>query len=465
MNRHHRSLAVVACCGFALVLGLACSNQVEAPPLQGQPPQGLNWEEGGPTFLTTPLSAEPYAGDSAPVLEAQARIPTGSTLHSQVILRSCGPLGGVCHNRKEYPDMRTPANFVALLGAPCNVQSGTPQGVFDRCERPGDRVTFGDDGHEHELGWIELVTGEEADEPSAEMPGLHLHLAEPVSEEELGRNNTTGQFYRTFVLEGEVQDLSYANFTTRWHRFDEGRHVVGSVPSYRVEQVSALVQVGIEQGDLNRNGIFGARPDADGYANGPISMIEPGDPETSYLVGRMRGHMEGQNVPGSRMPLANPPFSVAEMIALFCFIEGLSSTEGANLESAIDYQNCSYNDPATHEALAIEGAGKGWADRVAPLLDSNCGGCHSEERAEGDLALVGDGVYDDLLETSSKFDEMGRRFVIPGDPQNSYLFLKLIGDPSIAGKGMPIDPIEGVRTLSDEELADIETWITDGAAP
>ncbi|MCH2108732.1 MAG: hypothetical protein MK135_05350, partial [Polyangiaceae bacterium] len=207
------------------------------------------------------------------------------------------------------------------------------------------------------------------------------------------------------------------------------------------------------------------RPGEDGKSFGPLSLIEPGDPERSYLVGRLRGHMLGVNVPGSRMPLANPPFSVAEMLAMFCFIEGLNPDQGVNLDSDIDYVNCSYAQEERLDELAVEGRGSGWADRVQPLLEANCGGCHSRERAEGGLVLVGDGVRENLLSTKGKFDPEARQLIEPGDPTSSYLFLKLLGDESIVGKAMPFDPIEGERTLSEEELADIETWITDGAAP
>lgn len=450
----------------AVALVGACQGKAPAPELELSPPKGLEWGEGGPSFLTEAIEVEPYTGSDAAVLEAQERLPTGSDLHSEVILRSCGPLGGVCHNRKEYPDMRTPANFLALINAPCNVQSGTTEGVFDRCERPGDRVSFGDDGKEHELAWFEVIPGDapaqgEGDE---NMPGLHLHFDTPVEDDEI-RNYTTARFFRKFVESGEVSELSYATYSERWQSFDGGRHVVGRVPNYRKDAVQELVQIGIEQGDLNRNGIYGARPNAEGEVTGPISMIEPGDPETSYLIARMRGHMEEEAVPGSRMPLANPPFSVAEMVALFCYVEGLPADGRINLESDIDYKNCSYSAPETHPALSIEGAGKNWSDRVQPLIEANCGGCHSSDRAEGDLVLVGDDVYDFLLDNTSNEDPMGRTFIVPGDPLNSYLFLKLIGEESIAGKAMPIDPLLGVRELATEELADIEAWITDGAAP
>lgn len=465
----HLALAITGG-GAALV---ACGSVPEQSVVTGEPTPGLDWSGGTPSFLTEVVKATPYTGSDPTVLEAQDRLPTGSALHAEVILRSCGPLGGVCHNRKEYPALHTPASFLETIGAPCNIQSGTIEAIYDRCERPGDRIRLAGGG-EKEIGWLELVPNENAGEeggdevePSPDMPGLHLHLAEPVSppNEDEDRNRTTVQFVRTFVQGGEVQDLSYATYAGRWHLFDDGYHVVAEVPENRVDEITALLQVGIEQGDLNRNGTFGARPDDTGVTRGPVSLIEPGNPETSYLIARMRGHMMGEPIPGSRMPLANPPFSVAEMLALFCFVEGLPEDGMVNLASDIDYAGCSYADPITHAALAVEGVGSGWADRISPLLEGNCGGCHSADRAYGDLVLVGDGVYEMLTETISPTDPLRRKYIEPGNPQASYLYLKLIGDPSIDGDAMPVDPIAGVRTLAQEELSDVETWITNGAPP
>lgn len=448
-----------------LSLVVACYGKAPLPEVQDHAPDGLDWTDRGPTFLVEAVSAESYEGDDPAVIEAQLRLSTGSELHSEVVLRSCGPLGGVCHNKKEYPDMRTPSNFVGLIGAPCNVQSGSPEAVFDRCERPGDRVRFDGDPGNYEIGWIEVIAGATGGAVGTAMPGLHLHLGAAISKDDLNNRWTTARFLRTFVSDGQVDEISYATYTGRFYLLEGGTHVVAEVPDYRTDAVAELIGAGVEQGDLNRNGTFGARPDENNKVWGPVSLIEAGDPESSYIVARMRGHMGDQLVPGSRMPLANPPFSVAEMIALFCFIEGLPANGEINLESDIDYKNCSYSNPETHPALAVEGAGKGWSDRISPLLEANCGGCHSSDRKEGDLILVGTDVYDYLTETPSLTDPKGRKYVVPGDAQNSYLFLKLLGDKSIEGKQMPLDPLEGVRTLSAEEMADIETWITDGAAP
>jgi hypothetical protein len=441
-----------------------CSAPAKEAVVTDKPPAGLDWGSGVPSFVSEVVGAAGYSGTDENTRAAAAEFSTAADLHAKVILRSCGPLSGVCHNKKEYPDLHTSYNFLAAIGAPCNVQPGTPESVFDRCERPGDRVAF-DGGAEVEIGYIEYIPyaddDQEVEDESATRPGLHIHLADPVSGES-GRDRTI-RFVRTFVKDGNVEDISFASLRSRLFYFDEGRHVVADT-RYNERAVNELLAVGIEQGDLNRNGILGARPDGDGNTRGPTQLIVRGSPETSYLVARMRGIMEGETVPGTRMPLANPPFSTPEMLALFCFIEGLPADGDINLDSPINYEACSYSDPALQDGLRIEGVGTGWKERIAPLLEANCGGCHSEERAEGELILVGKGAYDAIVSAPSYFDSE-LTLVVPGDLENSYLYKKLIGDPSIFGDPMPLDPLLGVRKLDDRELEDIRMWIESGALP
>ena len=48
----------------------------------------------------------------------------------------------------------------------------------------------------------------------------------------------------------------------------------------------------------------------------------------------------------------------------------------------------------------------------------------------------------------------------PGDPERSYLILKLRGDPTIAGARMPFD---GPPYLTSEQIEGIAAWIRAGA--
>lgn len=438
---------------------LVCLTPLAACDRDAWDPGEIEFEPDRPE-PSEPTDIPPYTGDDPYVLEAQANLPTGLDLHQKVIYRTCTPNGGVCHNSKEFPDLRTPANFVAAFGANCNIQYGEYQSVFDGCERTGDRFkieggAFGQTG-QVELGWIDVIPGEPfAGEglPPEDAPGLHIHFGDPLPGD-IVDSYGSAEFERNFIDGGEVKKLTYATFSTRWWILPGRTHAIGEVREYQVDQVNNLLSVGIVGGDPNRNGVFGARE------GDPVHLLSPGDPETSYLIARLRGVMLGEEVPGSRMPLANQPFTIAEMLALFCFVEGFPEGGGEDdLAGRIDYANCSYSaDPA---GLNLLGEGVTWEARISKILEFNCGGCHNEVSLQAGLNLVGDGVYERLLMPSTQNPEMA--LITPNEPENSYLYLKLIDDASIVGNPMPYNPLTGEGTLSEAEIADVLTWITNGA--
>ncbi len=452
MNTTRKLILVV----LAALLVAACGQQPTAKEVLGSK---IDFTPDRPSSAGD-KQVEAYTGDDPTVLEAQERFHTGLDLHSKVIYRTCTPNGGVCHNQKEYPDLHTPANFFSTVGAPCNVQPGEWQAVYDRCERPGDRFKFADeDFHEVEIGWLEYIPGDPVDYSDDNMPdagsvGLHIYLHDPIptDRKELWG---TGEFIRTFVNGGKVQDLAFANFRTHWWVLDGGKQLMAEVRDYQVDQVNELMSVGIVQGDMNRNGTYGAREAT------PVSLLTPGHPEKSYIIGRLRGHMMGETVPGSRMPLANQPLSISEMLALYCFVEGLDPDAKTPPDGTepIDYKNCSYSDDP--ESLNLLGEGVTWSGRVSHILEANCGGCHGGTSPAAGLNLIDDQAYTTLLGASTQKPDVN--FIEPGQPDQSYLWLKINADESIVGSAMPIDPLNGQRTLSDSELADIKTWIENGA--
>ncbi|TVQ96784.1 MAG: hypothetical protein EA398_15495 [Deltaproteobacteria bacterium] len=414
-----------------------------------------------------PGTREPvrYDGDNPFVLEAIARLTTGEDLHFQVIQRTCSPNEGVCHNMQEYPDLRTPSSLVEQIGAPCNSQPGHWSTVYDRCEPPGDRFSLQNPSTQPmEIAWIERVPGPGTDyraegtAPELDSPGLHIRLHSPLR---LDREEywSGGQFIRTFerIDEGGravIEDVTFATYTTRWWVLEGGQHLVGEVRDYQSDAVNNLLSVGIQQGDHNRNGVFGYREGLN------VPMVAAGDPERSYLVARVRGEMLGETVPGTRMPLANQPLSIPEMLAFFCWIEGLP-TDGSPVDMRwpIDYTNCSYAERP--EELNLLGTGTSWEGRVRPLFIANCGGCHGERLAEAEFRVTGDDAYERLFQHSTQIDTMV--LLEPGQPENSYLWWKLDGHEQLVGRTMPLSPSDGGGRLSDEELADIRTWIEQGA--
>jgi len=442
---------------LALVLVAGCDKAYNAEPgLEGVLPFD-------PTRPTRDVGngVEPYDGADPIVRDAQARFPTGLDLHVKVIRRTCSPTEGVCHYSKEYPDLHSAANWLAAIDAPCNVQSGTREGIYDRCERPGDRFQL--DGVQSgplEIARLDYVPGEspgysDDNRPTDDSPGLHIRLADALSTD---RSETYGggRFIRTFInAQGLVEDLAYAEFGTHWWILDGGKHLVGEVADYQRTDVGNLLEVGVVEGDPNGNGILGARH------GDPVSLLVPGDPETSYLVGRVRGVMEGEDVPGTRMPLANQPLDTTELLALYCFIEGLPGGAPDRLDGPIDYQHCTYSANPTDLDLYDTTEPVTWEGRISSIFAANCAGCHDAESPNGALPLTGPDAYTSLLMASDIDPSFAR--IAPGQLDKSYLWLKLTNDDAIDGSPMPTSPITGWRPLTTTELDAIRTWIEDGA--
>lgn len=413
----------------------------------------IDFEPDRPEILED-RDVDPYSGGDPYVIEAQQRFRNGLDIQSKIIWRTCTPNDGVCHNKKEYPDLHTPANLLAAINAPCNVQPGQESSVFDRCERPGDRFTLesGEFDGRVEIGWIKSIEGvtpdfEEGTGPDENTPGLHVMLRDNAPTESASINSTA-RFVRTF----EGQEIVFARFRTNWTFISE-KHVFGRVGTNQTDDVQQLLSVGIVQGDMNRNGTFGAT------ATDTVHMIAPGNPEESYLIARIRGEMQGERVPGSRMPLANQPLDISEMLGLFCWVEGIPQGEELSLDWPIDYNACSY--AADPEGLNLLGEGVTWETRISKILEANCGGCHGGAEPDAGFNVLDEGVYDRLLAPSTQNPDLA--LIQPGAPEESYLWLKLINDEAITGLPMPYNPLTGEGSLTEAELGDIQTWIINGA--
>lgn len=427
-----------------------------------QRPTGtLELETKRPELMDAP-SVPTYTGDNTVVLEAVARLNTGLDLHRNVIVRTCGPTAGVCHNQKEYPDLHTASNLVNAINAPCNVQPGDWSAVFDGCEQPGDTFSFGSEKKKVEIAYINYVPGEpdfgDGDPPTDESPGLHIHLAEPLAAGDWNRRWDSARFSGKFVTEdGKVKESTYADYDTEWWYLDGGKQIVGAVNEWQVDTVEKLMAQGaIVQGDMNRNGVFGARDTTQ------LHLLAAGDPERSYLVGRVRGELKGEKIPGTRMPLANQPLSVPEMLALYCFIEGLPSEFDGEFDmlAPINYEDCTFAE--NPEDLNLLGENVTWLGFVKPLLEANCGGCHGGENPQGMFDIMSEGAYERLLGNSVQVPEMP--LITPGSLETSYLWLKMTGATGVVGQVMPLDSDNLPRPLSQPLLDDVATWITNGAA-
>lgn len=457
MKRHlNRTNVNVWAQSAVAVLVSSCGD----PEIQ-RPTGTIELDTNRPTLAQAGAMVPEYSGTDPIVLEAVARLGTGLELHKNVIVRTCGPTSGVCHNQKEYPDLHTASYLVKALGAPCNVQPGDWSAVFDGCEQPGDTFALGDGRKSAEIAYVEYIPGErkwgDGKAPGNDSPGLHVHLATSLDPGD--RNRTWGRALftgKSVTTDGKVMESTYADYETEWWYLDGGKHMVGSVDEWQVDRVERLLATGVTQGDMNRNGVFGAR-EAE-----PLHLLEPGDPERSYLIGRVRGQLKGTPIPGTRMPLANQPLSVAEMLGLYCFIEGASKPaagEEPDMLAPINYEECTWAE--NPQDLNLLGENVTWSGFVLPLLQANCGGCHGGASPLANFDVMSEGLYERLLGNSPV---SSMPFITPGALENSYLWLKLTGGAGIAGLVMPLDSANMPLPLSQPLLDDVATWITNGAA-
>lgn len=93
------------------------------------------------------------------------------------------------------------------------------------------------------------------------------------------------------------------------------------------------------------------------------------------------------------------------------------------------------------------------------VFSPSCVVCHSGNAPAEGLDLSAGAAYDDLVNvSSSQVPDLAR--VAPGDPENSYLYIKITGDDRMAD-GTSRMPMGGA--LSDDEIALVRDWIEAGA--
>jgi hypothetical protein len=95
------------------------------------------------------------------------------------------------------------------------------------------------------------------------------------------------------------------------------------------------------------------------------------------------------------------------------------------------------------------------------IFTPKCSGCHNGVGTvpPGALNLTAGGSYKALVNVATG-EQPNLKYVVPGDPTNSYLVQKLIGAPGISGNRMP----PGGPYLDDATIAQVTSWIAAGAA-
>lgn len=158
------------------------------------------------------------------------------------------------------------------------------------------------------------------------------------------------------------------------------------------------------------------RATLNGSQNGAV--IEPGDPDGSYLV---------ELIVTGQMPKRREPLPQAEIDTIIAWIEAGAPEKGAEGVATVDLANVSFQA------------------NVLPIFEQHCWECHGDEKQEEGLKLTS---YRTVINGSQN-----GTVVEPGDPAGSYL-VELIANGQMPKRGDP---------LSQAEIDIISAWVEAGA--
>lgn len=120
--------------------------------------------------------------------------------------------------------------------------------------------------------------------------------------------------------------------------------------------------------------------------------------------------------------------------------------------------SCEHADPLQPDGGGLEPT---LSSIQANIFNQKCAtsSCHVGSSAPHGLDLSEGAAHGNLVGVRSR--EVPALFrVSPGDPDDSYLVMKLRGDPRIVGQQMPLTG----EKLSGEEIDVVAEWIAQGAA-
>jgi len=280
-------------------------------------------------------------GEPAVLAEARVKYPDYKSFHQLAMGPKCGPVGGVCHNTKEFPDLHTSANMMDAIGLYCNVLADGPEVTENLCEPVGDVLvlTSGQDvGFTSQIGQLFEVPGDMAcdDAAVADLPDdlgtdrelcMSLKDAVPLGAA-VGEDLVSFSVVRPDSVTGE--QLVLLQYEDRLLTSQSSKHVRFTDFGMLTPQDQDTFLYTIHQGDLNGDSVFGALTDESGL------LIKPGDPLHSYIVWRMMGWGLAP-----RMPLAEAPMTPMMQLAMMCWIKQLDpSVTSPDPSAEIVYDDC-----------------------------------------------------------------------------------------------------------------------------
>jgi hypothetical protein len=394
---------------------------------------------------TSDVAVSPKADSKAIVSQAAQRFPTYSALHEQAIARTCALNNGVCHNSKQFPDLRSATSMLEnSIGRPCNVDTEKRSDYKDMCEPRGDHFRVTGTDVDEEILFSEAL-------PSAALPGdiseVVLTLRKSIAAPTAGAEIRIERGSQSFTLTGARTTGVRGNQVTVKLGVEREQRVFMDDRSYPWHERMLRVA------DVNHNGTF------DVSSTGPSSglrTIVPGSPMKSYLLLRVLDPALGE-----LMPLACRQWDDAATQALGCWIEGLKTNDQGNVTNAfepINYAACSFNTEKRGRCVARPAAGLAGVEDV---FTRTCGGsgCHiGEARPGGGLDLSKGKAFAALVGKPSS--QVASNLVTPGSLDQSFLYCKV--QPNCSTRVAARMPKESAG-LSEEDLATLRSWIEAGA--
>lgn len=120
-------------------------------------------------------------------------------------------------------------------------------------------------------------------------------------------------------------------------------------------------------------------------------------------------------------------------------------------------------DPTGSPSPPVVPSGSTFSAAVQPILTANCAfaGCHAGATPQQGMNLSAGQAYANLVGVpSQQVPRLSR--VAPGNPDSSYVILKLEGAAGAVGGVGTTMPLGGELTIA--EIATIRAWVSAGAA-
>lgn len=119
------------------------------------------------------------------------------------------------------------------------------------------------------------------------------------------------------------------------------------------------------------------------------------------------------------------------------------------------------SDAPADNATAPAATASLYRAEIAPIFQSSCATCHLTGKEAGNLEMIPDKAIASVVNVRASGAPALIR-VVPGDPDNSYMVMKLEDTHSEKGGTGARMPF-GAPPLAPEKIAKIRQWIKQGA--